>query len=87
MVDCGPGRFAIWKQIRGETAEVISTVLEEVFLERGPVTEVLIENGRAFRSATLKEMLDKWGVRCFLEQHTGQAAMELSRGITGLSKF
>ena len=24
-----------------------------------------MDNGRAFRSATLKEMLDKWGVRCF----------------------
>ena len=73
MVDCGPGRFAIWKRIRGETAEVISTVLEEVFstvleevfLERGPVTDVLMDNGRAFLSATLKEMLDKWGVKCF----------------------
>ena len=31
MVDCGPGRSAIWKQIRRETAKVISTVLEEVF--------------------------------------------------------
>ena len=65
MVDCGPGRFALWKRIRGVTAEVISIVLEEVFLERGPVTEVLMDNGRAFRSATLKEILDKWGVRCF----------------------
>ena len=67
MVDCGPGRFAIWKRIRGETARVISTVLEEVFLERGPVTDVLMDNGRAFRSGTLKEKLDKWGVRCFFQ--------------------
>ena len=55
MVDCGPGRFAIWKRIRGETEGVISTVL----------AEVLMGNGRAFRSAPLKEMQDKWGVRCF----------------------
>ena len=65
MVDCGPGIFTIWKQIKGETTEVILTVLEEGFLERGPVTEVLMDNGRAFRFATLKEMLDEWGVRCF----------------------
>ena len=65
MVDCAPGRFAIWKRIREETVEVISTVLEEVFLERGPVTEVLMDNGRAFQSAILKEMLNKWGGRCF----------------------
>ena len=81
------GKVAIWKQIRGEIAEMISRILEEVFLKRGPVTEVLMDNGRAFRSATLKEMLDKWGLRCFSEQHTGRAAMELSRGITRLSKF
>ena len=67
MVDCGPGRFAIWKRIRGETAEVISTVLEEVFLKRGPVTEVLMDNGRAFRSATLKEMLDNMGCEMFFQ--------------------
>ena len=67
IVDCGPGRFAIWKRIKGETAEVISTVWEEVFLEREPVTEVFMDNGRAFRSATPKEMLDKWGVGCFFQ--------------------
>ena len=65
MVDCGPGRFAIWKWIREETVEVISTVLEEVFLERRPVTVVLMDNGRAFRSATLKSIPDNWGVRYF----------------------
>ena len=84
MVDCGPERFTIWNRIRGETAEVISTVLEEVFLERGPVTEVLMDNGKTFQSTTLKEMLDKWDVRCFLGDHTDRAAMELSSGITGL---
>ena len=33
MIDCGPGRVAIWRKIRVETAKEI--VVEEVFMERG----------------------------------------------------
>ena len=65
MVDCGPGRFAIWREIKTETAWEIAKVVEEVFLERGPVAEVLMDNGPAFRSEVFKEMCDKWGVRQF----------------------
>ena len=65
MVDCGPGRFAIWKEIRAETALEISKIVEELFLERGPVEEVLMDNGPAFRSEVFKEVCDKWGVRQF----------------------
>lgn len=43
----------------------IARVLEEVFLERGPVTEVLMDNIFAFHSVALKEMLEKWGMKCF----------------------
>lgn len=63
MVDCGPGRVAIWREIKAENAGEIAKVLEEVFLERGPVTEVLMDNGTAFRSAAMENVLDKWGVR------------------------
>ena len=50
MVDCGPGRFAIWKKLRNETGDEMAAVLDELFLERGPVEEVLMDNGMAFRS-------------------------------------
>ena len=41
MVDCGPGRVAIWRKLRSENAEEIAIVPNEVFLERGPVEEIL----------------------------------------------
>ena len=65
MVDCGPGRFAVWREIKSETAWEIGKIVEEVFLERGPVAELLMDNGPAFRSEVFKEVCDKWGVRQF----------------------
>ena len=66
MVDCGPGRLAIWREIGAETADIIGRVLTGVFLERGPVGEVLMDNSATFRSQGLESMLDKWNVkRCF----------------------
>ena len=62
MVDCGPGRVAIWRELKAENAEEIARLLNEIFLERGPVEEVLMDNGTAFRSRVMKEMLDKWNV-------------------------
>lgn len=50
IVDCGPGRFAIWREIRAETADIIAKELGEIFSERGPVEEVLMDNGAAFRT-------------------------------------
>ena len=46
MIDSGPGRVVIWQRIRTETAKEIKRVVEEVFLERRPVEEVLIDNCR-----------------------------------------
>lgn len=62
MVDCGPGRVAIWRELRAENAEEIARILNEIFLERGPPEEVLMDNGTAFRSQVVKEMMDKWNV-------------------------
>ena len=62
VVDCGPSRFAIWKELRHENAGEISSLLEDIFLERGPVDEVLMDNSTAFRSSVLGEMLGKWNV-------------------------
>ena len=64
VVDCGPSRFAIWKELSTENAREISMMLEGIFLERGPVEEVLMDNSTAFRSQLLREMLEKWNTRC-----------------------
>ena len=57
--------MAIWRELRAETAGNVAEVLNEIFLERGPVDEVLMDNSTVFRSATLKELLDRWKVRRF----------------------
>ena len=63
MIDCGPGRVVIWRKIRAETAKEIERVVEEVFMERGPVEEVLMDNGASFRSEVLRGLCEKWGIK------------------------
>lgn len=62
MIDCGPGRVAIWRKIKNETAEEVKRVVEEVFMERGPVEEVLVDNGTSFRSEVFRDLCAKWNV-------------------------
>lgn len=50
VIDCRPGRVAIWVRLRGETAEGILGVLKDFFLERGPVDKVLMDSSTPFRS-------------------------------------
>jgi ribonuclease HI len=62
LVDCGPGRFAIWKKLKNEGAYNIVDKLQEVFCERGPVKELLMDNATAFRSEPMKTFCKKWNV-------------------------
>ena len=65
FVDCGPGRFAIWRKMTRETAECICAELEKIFLERGPVDEILMDNATAFRSDVFYNFLRKWNIQSF----------------------
>ena len=62
MVDCGPCRFSIWRKLNHEDARSIAFHLDEVFRERGPVSELLTDNGSAFRSHLVSKVCDKWGI-------------------------
>ena len=62
MIDCGPGRFAIWKRLKDETACSICKSLSSVIMERGAVQEILIDNSTAFRSMKLKELCEYWRI-------------------------
>jgi transposase InsO family protein/predicted aspartyl protease len=62
-VDCGPSRFAVWRQIRTEDAESISIEIEQTFREQGPPVELLMDNGAAFRSQKFRNLLRKWQVK------------------------
>ena len=63
MVDCGPGKIATWWELSGETGMVIAALLNELFLEKGSVEEILMDNGTAFKSAPVKAVLDRWNCK------------------------
>ena len=65
LVDCGPGRFAMWRALTRETAECIKVELAEIFMERGPLNEVLMDNGTAFHSECLTQFFYEWNVNMF----------------------
>lgn len=66
MVDCDPGRFAIWRRLKNEQTEQIISELAQVFYERGPVTQVLTDNASSFRSEVFfRNFLAKWNVQPF----------------------
>ena len=60
MVKCRKGQLVLWREMRAEAEEVIEGVLNEIFLERGPVDEMLMDNSATFCSKALKRMLDGW---------------------------
>ncbi|GFS13389.1 Pol polyprotein [Elysia marginata] len=65
MVDCGPGRFAIWRAQRKSAALCICEELDQVFCERGPVEEVLMDHATTFRSREVADLLREWNVTPF----------------------
>jgi hypothetical protein len=63
IVDCGPSRFCIWRQISNETKDQVLKVLKEVFTERGPPCEILMDNSATFRCEQIDQLCEKWGVK------------------------
>ena len=60
LIDCGPSRFAVWKPIPDESERAITNVMSEIFRERGPPREILMDNGPAFRrSSECLKLLNK----------------------------
>ena len=63
LVDCGPSRFAIWRRIKNEDTACIKCEIEQIFRERGPPAELLMDNGTAFRSGAMRDFLARWNVK------------------------
>ena len=63
LIDCGPSRFAIWRKLRDESAASIVPELLQIFRERGPPSEILMDNGMCFRSTAVSNLLRDWGVK------------------------
>ena len=62
VIDCGPSRFTIWRQLSDESAESVVPHLLQIFRERGPPKQLLMDNGLSFRSASLRDLLRAWRV-------------------------
>ena len=62
MIDCGPSRFAIWRELRAQTSEAVIDKLQQVFYDRGAPEEILTDNDTAFKSGTFKEFAADWAV-------------------------
>ena len=58
-IDCGSGRLAIWREWHAESASAVAEELEKVMFERGPVMDVIMDNGTVFRSEIFQTMLKK----------------------------
>ena len=62
MVDHGPSRFSIWRQLRLQTAACVVQQLESVFYERGAPHELLLDNDTAFRSKCFRSFAEEWRI-------------------------
>ncbi|XP_067928947.1 uncharacterized protein [Watersipora subatra] len=63
VVDCGPSRFPLWRQLRNETAEVVVVKeLEQIFYERGLPKEFLSDNCPCYRSQVMRKLVEKRGI-------------------------
>ena len=62
VIDCGPSRFAVWRELRTQTSEAVVEKLEQVFFDRGAPEEILTDNGTAFKSGWFMEFAAKWAV-------------------------
>ena len=61
-IDCGPSRFTVWRKINMESSVVVASILESIFVEFGPPSEILMDNSSTFRSEHLRQLFDKWAV-------------------------
>ena len=62
VVDCGPSRFTLWWGVASENAHEICGHMSQIFLERGPHTEVLKDNNAAFQSVQFADVCREWNV-------------------------
>lgn len=61
LIDCGPSRFSLWRELCREDCETVMQVLRQVFCERGPPREILTDNATVFRSQKFKDFAIQWG--------------------------
>ena len=63
MIDCGPSRFAVWRELKSQTSNAVIDKLQQVFFDRGAPEEILTDNDTAFKSARFASFAEEWAVR------------------------
>ena len=53
----------MWRRLPNESAAAVAAQFNLIFCERGPPSEVLLDNGACFRSREVGELSERWGVR------------------------
>ena len=62
LVDCGPSRYAIWRELRHSDASEIVRHLETIFLERGAPAEILTDNATEFKGRVMVAFATRWDI-------------------------
>ena len=62
LIDCGPSRYTIWKRLNQANTVTVLGILNEIFFERSPPNEILLDNSSVFRSESFRKGLTAWGV-------------------------
>ena len=57
VIDCGLSRFAVWREVKSENASEICDNLEEIFRERRPPDQLLLEKVRLGQPPLLQESI------------------------------
>lgn len=63
IIDCGPSRFCIWRKLRDERANTIANEMHNIFAERSPPQEFLVDNSKSFKSSEVRAVCEKFGVQ------------------------
>ena len=62
IVDCGPSRFAIWRNIQNKSESQVVSVLRQIFSQFGPPIEILCDNTKSFRSNLMQQFCKLWKI-------------------------
>ena len=62
IVDCGPNRFAIWRNIQNESEGQVVSVLRQIFSQFVSPIEILCDNAKSFRSNLMQVFCKLWKI-------------------------
>lgn len=62
VIDHGPSRYTVWRNLRIQSALCVKQQLEAIFFERGAPEELLLDNDTAFRGREFRSFAAQWQI-------------------------